>query len=353
MPDLHRLLSELRKTGVSDLHIYPGESCFTRRDGKIGVLKDIRFPEDEVKKIILSTSSPKAREILGKARQVNFAYIDPEKERYRFSVFFDRGKFALAVRFIPATPPKLSDLGLPEPIKKILSKTSGLVIVGSPSGHGKTTTIAAVLDFVNQHFEKNIITVENPVEFQFKDNRSSFIQRAIPLDVPNFFEGLNEAYRLDPDVVVTDSISYADAFDQALFLCEAGCMVIGAADGGDCQKILERLIFSRPVEQRDIIKSKLMTHLSLIICQRLVPKVDLGRVAVFDIIVNNAQVKSVLKGDKLDLLKTPQEQDRESGMQNFERGLKALVNKLVITPAVAADFFGESSEVGAKFLKSK
>lgn len=351
MPDFAKVLADLRKTGTSDLHIFPGENSFARRDGILSPMNDTKFTEDEVKKIILSTSSPKAREILGKSRQVNYSFDDPSGERYRFSVFFDKGKFALSIRLVPQNPMKLADLNFPEPIKKLLSKTSGLVIVGSPSGQGKTMTISAILDFINQHYEKNIITVENPVELKYKDNRSSFIQRGIPLDVPNFYEGLNEAYKLDPDVVMTDSLNYKDVLDQALFLCEAGCMVIGATDGGDCQKILERIIFSRPKEERDNLKGRLVTHLAAIICQRLVPRVDMGRIAVFDIILNTTQIKTVIKGDNLTLLKTPQEQDTSGGMITYEKSIKLLENKLFITKNTATAFLTELGEAGKAIKK--
>lgn len=351
MADFIKVISELRKSGISDLHIYPGESIFTRNSGTLARMKDIIFSEDEVKKIILTTSTQKAREILGKAKQVNYAWEDPAADRYRISTFFERGKFALSIRFVQSAPPKFADLGFPEVAKKIFSKTSGLIIVGSPSGHGKTTTIAAILDFINQHFEKNIITVENPVEIKFKDQRSSFIQRSIPLDVSNFFEGLSEAYKLDPDVVVSDSIGYKDVMDQAIFLCEAGCLVIGGTDGGDCQSIIERIIYARPKEEREIIKNKLISHLSLVICQRLVPRVDIGRVAAFEMLVNNQQVKTVLKGDNLSLLKNVIETDMASGMQTYDKCLKGLVTKLLITPATAAAFFPEGTESAAKFAK--
>jgi twitching motility protein PilT len=351
MPDLQKVLTELRKTGVSDLHVFPGEVCFSRRDGVLSPMPELRFSEDEVKKVILSTSAPKAREILGKHRQVNYSFQDSSGERYRFAVYFDKGKFAFSVRIIPAQPMKLQDLGLPDPIKKLLSKTSGLIIVGSPSGQGKTTTISAILEFINQHFEKNIITIENPVEITFKDQRSSFIQRSIPLDVSNFYEGLNEAFRMDPDIVVCDSLIYKDVLDQALFLCESGCQVIGAMDGGDCQKLLERILFSRTKEERETVRSRLMTHLNFVVCQRLINRTDSGRTAVFDIVVNTLQLKTILKGDNMSLLRTPQETDKESGMMTYERCLQGLINKMVVTPATAAAFFGEGSDGARKFLK--
>jgi len=352
MDVLFKVLGEVAKSRASDLHIYPGENPFIRVNGVLQQLPGMAFSEDDVKKIILGTSSPRAREILGKQRQVNYSWERGTDGRYRFSVFFDRGKFGIAIRVIPVVPPKFGDLGLPEPIKKTLAKSSGLIIVGSPSGHGKTTTIAALLDFINTHFEKNIITVENPVEIKFKDDRSTFIQRAIPLDVANFYSGLNEAYRLDPDVVVTDSLNYRDVLDESLFLCESGCTVIGATDGGSCAQILERLIYSREAEARDSLKGKLATHVSMIIGQKLVQRSDnYGRIAVFDVLVNTQQVKTLIRNENLVMLRTIQEQDHASGMQTFDRHLAAMVQKTVISTQTAIAYADDPHEMSGRFTR--
>jgi len=349
---LMKALGQVATSRASDLHITPGENPFIRINGVLQRLAGITFTEDDVKKIILGTSSPRAREILGKQRQVNYAWESGNEGRYRFSVFFDRGKFGIAIRVIPLTPPRFGDLGLPEAIKKALAKPSGLIIVGSPSGHGKTTTIAALLDFYNTHFEKNIITVENPVEIKFKDDRSTFIQRAIPLDVENFYFGLTEAYRLDPDVVVTDSLNYRDVLDEALFLCESGCTVIGATDGGSCSQIIERMIYSRDTAERDSLKGKLATHVSMVIGQKLVPKADnMSRCAAFDVLINTPQVKTLIRNENLVMMKTLQEQDHASGMLTFDRHLATMVQKTVITSQTAIAYADDPHEMAGRFAR--
>ena len=352
MEGLFKLLPDLVEKKVSDIHIHPGEVCFIRKYGSLEPLTGISFTEDEVKKLILGTSSPRAREILGKSRQVAYAFEEKGLGRFRFSVFFAKNKFSVAIRVIPDKPPTLLDLGLPDVLKKVLSKSSGLVIVGSPSGHGKTTTIASLLGFLNSHFEKSVVTIENPVEIRFRDEMSTFVQRSIPLDVSNFYQGLVEAYRLYPDVVMTDSINYNDAFDQALFLCESGCLVIAATDGGSCQQILERLICSRPKEERDSLRGKLASQLALIISQRLAPRNGmLGRTPVFDILVNTNQVKTLIRNENLVMLKTLQEQDQASGMQTCDGHLLSLAQKGVISSETAVALADEPQEMQMRFPK--
>ncbi len=352
MDGLFKLLADLAKKKVSDLHLSPGEVCFIRKNGLLEPLTGISFAEDEIKQFILKTSTPRAREILGKARQVTYAFEHSALGRFRCSAFFAKNRFAAAVRVIPDKPPSLIELGLPEAVKKILARPSGLIIVASPSGHGKTTTIAALLGFLNAHFQKNVVTVENPVEIRFRDEMSAFIQRSIPLDVGNFYEGLVEAYRLYPDVVMTDSINYADALDQALFLCESGCLVIAATDGGSCQQILERFIHSRPKEERDSLRGKLAAHLAMIISQRLAPRQDtIGRIPVFDILVNTGQVKTLIKNENLVMLKSIQEQDQASGMQTRDRHLLTLTQKNVISSATAVSLADDPQEMQMRFAK--
>ncbi|MBF0545427.1 MAG: Flp pilus assembly complex ATPase component TadA [Candidatus Riflebacteria bacterium] len=354
MDDLLKTLVELPKLKATDFHVVAGEPAYIRKSGRIEVFPGKKFLDDDLKKFILATSSPKAREILGKFKQVTYSYQTEGNERFRIALYMSKGKFALSSRVLPQNPWKMEEIGLPEGLRKSLSKQSGLIIVGSPSGQGKTTTIASLIDFINNHFERNIITIENPVEIIFKDERSSIIQRSIPIDVPNFWEGLKDSFRLDPDVVMTDSLNYPDAFDQALFLCEAGCLVIGAMDGGNCQQILERIIFSRKAEERSGIRAKLGTHLSMMISQKLAPKADgSGLVGVFDILVNTTQVKSLIKNENFVMLKTLQEQDQASGMQTFDRHLLALVKKNTISNETAISLADDSQEMLARFSKKK
>jgi twitching motility protein PilT len=302
--------------------------------------------EEQIKKIILSTSTPKAREILGHQRQVTYAENVDEIGRLRFSAFFDRGRFAVSLRVISNRFIELEDLGINELQKKSLFQHSGLVLVGSPSCEGKSTTIASILNYYNQNFQKSIYTIENPVEFVYKDDKAAFIQRSIPVDISNFYTGLCEAYRVDPDIVVTDSIAYADTMNQALNLCESGCTVIAATEGGDCLQIIERLIGMRVPEDRDNIRQRLSTHLKMIISQRLVPLADnTGRKIIFDILINNAQMKALIKNNNMSMFRTIQGNSESIGMRTFDNQLKNLLRRRVITQKTANEFAIDKNNV--------
>jgi twitching motility protein PilT len=349
MTELLKVCQLVKVKGASDIHLFPDQPVFYRVNGLIEKLDNLILGEEQIKKIILETSSPKAREILGRQRQVTYAEDVATVGRLRFSVFFDKGKFALAIRFINEKFFELEELGFADGVRKVISQPSGLVLVGSPSGEGKSSTIAAILNFINRHFEKSIFTIENPVEFVFKDDKSAFIQRSIPVDISNFYSGLCEAYRVDPDVVGSDSINYPDAMDQALTLCESGCMVVGSTEGGDCQQILERLISSRPPEEREGLRARIAAQLKMIISQRLVPREDLpGRCAIFDIMINTAQMKALIRNNNMSMFRALQGQGEIAGMKTFDSQLTRLVRKRVINQKTAADFAIDKSRISGQ-----
>lgn len=354
MEKLLELIKKLKSEKVSDIHISPNENIYIRKNGILSCLENIKFPEDTIKKFILHTSNQKARELLGKFKQVVYSWSSHETGRLRCSVYLAKNSFNIAIRIIIDVPPTLHELGIPEPIKKVLSRQSGLIIVASPSGHGKTTTVSALINFINTHFQKQIVTVENPVEILHKEDKSLFTQRSIPLDVSNFYEGLVEAYRLYPDIVMTDSINYLDALNQAFYLCEAGCMVFAVTDGGNCQQVLERLIYSYPKESRDLLLGKIVNHLLLVICQKLVPRNDIsGQIAIFDILTNTPTVKTIIKNENFQMLRSIQEHDISNGMMTFDKHLISLVQKQIINLNTALAYADNPSEIQARFPKSK
>jgi len=339
MTELLKICQMVKVKGASDLHLFPDQPIFYRLHGAIEKLEGIMLNEDQIKKIILETSSPKAREILGRQRQVTYAEDVAGVGRLRFSVFLDKGKFAIAIRFIGEKFFELEDLGFGEGVRKIIAQPSGMILVGSPSGEGKTSTIAALLNFINRHFEKSIFTIENPVEYVFKDDKSAFIQRSILVDISNFYNGLCEAYRVDPDVVVSDSINYPDAMDQALTLCESGCMVIGSTEGGDCQQIVDRLISCRMPAEREALRARIASQLKMIISQRLVSREDQsGRIAIFDILINTPQMKALIRNNNMAMFRSLQGQGEIAGMKTFDSQLANLVRKRVVSQKSAADY---------------
>ncbi len=338
MSDLIKIWELLKEKAVSDIHLFPDQHVFYRVNGALEKL-DMIIREDQIKKIILSTSTPKAREILGHQRQVTYAENVEGIGRLRFSVFFERGRFAVSLRVISNKFIELEDLGINEMQKKFLFQHSGLILVGSPSCEGKSTTIASILNYMNHNFERSIYTIENPVEFVYEDDRAAFIQRSIPVDISNFYTGLCEAYRVDQDVVVTDSIVYSDALNQALNLCESGCTVIAATEGGDSLQIIERLINLRAPDERDNLRQRISSHLKMIISQRLVPLADnSGRKVIFDIFINTIQMKALIKNDNLSMFRTIQSQNESNGMRTFDTQLRNLLRKRMITQKTAMEF---------------
>lgn len=344
MSELQKICNEIKPDmlkSLSDIHLVPNMPLFGRVNGVVESFNKLVISEDQIKRIILETSTPKARAIFGRQKQVTYATNVDSLGRLRFSLFVDKGKFALSARFIRDHIPSLEELGFREKTIKIFSSRGGLILVGSPTGEGKTSTIAAILNFINNNLERSIFTVENPVEYVFKDDRSSFIQRSIPVDISNFYNGLCEAYRIAPDVVVTDSIAYADAMNQAFALCESGCLVIASTEGGDCQQILERFINSREPEERDTIRAKLSARLKLIISQRLVVVgKNTPRIPIFDVLISDVQIRPLLRAGNFGMLRSLQQKNEMSnlGMRTFDSQLAALLKSKTIQAKTAQDY---------------
>ena len=337
MSELGKIWELVKSKKPSDIHLISGQRLYYRVNGILESFDSI-IGEDQIKKIILSTSTPKAREILGHQKQVTYASNVDEIGRVRFSVYFERSHFAISLKIINENFMSLDELGINEIQKKALFQNSGLVLVGSPSGEGKSTTIASILNYMNKSYRKSIYTIENPVEWVYKDDKSSFIQRSIPVDISNFYNGLCEAYRVDPDVVFTDSIVYADALDQALSLAESGRLVIAATEGGDCLQIIERLTGLRVPEERENLQQRIANQLRMIISQRLVPTISGDRKAIFDIMVNTVQMRDLIKKNNLSMFRTIQAQKVNDGMLNFDNQLRSLVAKKIIETKTALDF---------------
>jgi twitching motility protein PilT len=328
-----------KKQNASDVHLYANQPVFYRRFGRLYTLENVAITEEHIKKIILETSSLKARQILGRYKQVTYATNIDGESRVRFSVYFDKGKFALSLRLISDKIPELQEIGLPDQVKKALSQRSGLILVGSPAGEGKTTTISAIINFFNNHFEKNIVTIENPVEHVFKENKSAIIQRSIPVDVSNFYTGLSELSRINPDIVVSDSLNYPDAMDKALSLCENGATVIGGTEGGDAMQIIDRIINLRPNSERELLRIKLASQLRVIIGQRLIAKADGSeRKGIFDICINTSQIKNLIKSNNFTMFRTIQDGGKADGMLTFDNQLMELTKTQFLTKKEASEY---------------
>ena len=327
---LEEICKLAKKIGATDIHLYAGHPLFCRVNGEISYNDAVVISENDIKKIILNTSSAKAREVLGHTKHVTYAADIDGIGRLRFAVFFDRGHFAIAIRFIKDRLLTLEEIGINEAIKKVFVQRTGLILVGSPAGEGKTTTIAAIMDYINGNFEKSIVTIENPVEIVFKDRLSSIIQRSIPIDTRNFFTGISEAGRIRPDIIVSDSLGYPDVFDEALALCESGTTVIGGTGGGDCQQIIERTINSRKANERDLIRNKIAATLTMIISQRLVSTPG-GRKAIWDVAINTPQLKNYIKTNNMSMFRSQQAQGSRLGMMCFDTQLTELVRQNIIT----------------------
>ncbi|MDI3256550.1 MAG: type IV pilus twitching motility protein PilT [Kyrpidia sp.] len=328
---ISRWLEEARGRGASDLHLTVGAPPVVRVDGRLRPLNAPPLAPEETERM--------AREALGDLyiRLTEQGDVDAAVEwrksadgrtyRVRLNVYKQRAGVSLAARLIPDVVPKLDDLGLPTMVRSLGEHTHGLVLVTGPTGCGKSTTLAALIDDMNDRFDRHIITLEDPIEYLHAHRRCLIEQREVGKDVPGFSRGLRAALRQDPDVILVGELRDVETIQTAITAAETGHLVLGTLHTGDAVQTVDRLIDVFPAHQQQQIRTQLAGILRGVIAQRLFPKKGgAGRVPVVEVLVNTPAVANLIRSDKTHQLRTVMQTGRNQGMQTFEMHLKALIN---------------------------
>jgi twitching motility protein PilT len=230
----------------------------------------------------------------------DFGFAFGELARFRVSVFKEKGNFAMVLRQIPTKLLKLEDIGLPPSVRELLYKPRGLVLVTGPTGSGKSTTLASMINVINEERdEAHIITIEDPIEFYHKHKKAIVTQREIHVDVPSFAEALRRALRQDPDIILVGEMRDLETIDAAVTAAETGHLVFGTLHTTGAAKTIDRLVNAFPTNQQEQIRIQLSTVLQAVISQLLIPRIDKpGRVAVFEIMINTPSVAALIRDNK-------------------------------------------------------
>ena len=244
---------------------------------------------------------------------------------------------ALTFRHIKAKLPNFTDLGLPEVIQKIAADERGIILVTGTTGSGKSTTLAAMLEYMNCNFGRHVITVEDPIEYHYEDKYCVFEQREVGPDTSSFDSALIHALRQDPDVIVVGEMRNRDSFDTALTAADTGHMVMSTLHTSNAPQSIQRILDFYEEEERKQVRLSLASCLHAIISQRLVPKVGGGRAPALEIMINTPVVRKLLEEDKLDKLASAIEAGEHDGMMSFNQCLLKLVNDSIITEETALD----------------
>jgi len=294
------LLQLVVSEGASDLHIRVGVSPTIRVHGILHRVEGPSLRPEDSEELMRSITSEEHIQQVRERGGADFAFAFGEAARFRVSVFKEKGNFAMVLRQIPSKMLTYEQIGLPESVKELLFKPRGLILVTGPTGSGKSTTLASMLNIVNETREEvHLITIEDPIEYYHKHKKALVTQREVHVDVPNFAEAIRRALRQDPDMILVGEMRDLETIEAAITAAETGHLVFGTLHTTGAAKTIDRLTNAFPTNQQEMVRIQLSTVLQAVISQLLIPRVDKpGRVAAFEIMVNTPSIAALIRDNK-------------------------------------------------------
>jgi twitching motility protein PilT len=333
--------------GGSDLLLAGGSAPRIRVDGKLRPLEGAPvLSGEEIQTLVEALLDPAQLAIFEEYQDVDFAFSWEDQARLRASAFTQRGQTALALRMIPSNIPSFFELGLPPAADRLAALPRGLVLVTGPTGSGKSTTLASIIDRINETRSHHILTIEDPVEFLHHHKKSAVTQREIGLDSPSFERALRSALREDPDVLLLGEMRDIESIQIALTMAETGHLVFATLHTNDAAQAVDRIIDVFPDWRQDQIRTQLAASLGAILAQRLVPKIGGGRVAAFEVLIANHPVRNLIREGKSNQLLNVMTTNQKEGMCTMESSLATLIRAGLITYEDALEVSAHPKEIG-------
>lgn len=336
---IKNLLRLAAQQGASDLHLGVGRYPTFRVDGKLYPLteEEVLTPEATAGMCDAIISEEKKKTFQDEG-QVDFSYNFEGKVRFRVNAFFQQGYVSVAFRLISSEIRTLSELNMPEILYDFTKMTQGLFLVVGPVGHGKSTTLAALINEINRTQEKNIITIEDPIEYIYEQDRSIISQREIYEDSKSFQLALRGVFREDANVVLIGELRDLDTISTALTAAETGHLIFATLHTNDSPQTIDRIIDVFPAHQQNQVRSQLANVLLAVVSQRLVPKIEGGRVPAVEIMIKNHAVENLIRENKSYQLDNVIETSSEQGMITLDKSLTGLVKSGVISLDAASTY---------------
>ena len=331
-PKIEALLEECVRRNASDLHIQYGLPPILRIDGALSPVPGTPVLNEEMlKSLIFSTLDEDQRNIYEKDKEFDYSFSFGDIARFRVNAFHERGKMAAAFRLIPNQIRSANDLGMPPIVETFAEFPRGLVLVTGPTGSGKSTTLAALVDKINREKSTHIITIEDPIEFTHKSQRSVIVQREVHYDTFSFSAALRSALREDPDVVLIGEMRDLETIQAAITIAETGHLVFATLHTNSAAQSIDRMVDVFPPHQQTQIRTQLSNILMAICAQRLVPAIGGGRVVAAEIMIANPAIRALIRDGKTHQIDTAIQTGADQGMQTMDRTLAKLVQTGVIT----------------------
>ena len=329
---IENLLEEVINKNASDLHLQVGLPPTLRIDGKlVPAEKGTALNEEAVEALVFAILDEDQKQILLKDKEFDFSFAFGDLGRFRVNAFHERGNIAAALRLIPNEIKTIETLGLPPVVTSFAEFPRGLVLVTGPTGSGKSTTLAALIDKINSEKETHIITIEDPIEYTHTNKKAAVVQREVHYDTYSFAAALRSSLRQDPDVVLIGEMRDLETISAAITLAETGHLVFATLHTNSASQSVDRIVDVFPPHQQQQIRSQLSVILQAIVSQRLVPAIGGGRIAAAEILVATSAIRNIIREGKTHQLDAAIQTGAEHGMQSMDRTLVNLIHNGTIT----------------------
>jgi len=326
-----QLLEFAVKQRASDLHLSSGQPPIIRIDGDIKRIDAPAFEREQLQTMIYDVMSDEQRRGFEATMEADFSFELPGIARFRANIYWQNRGIGAVFRSIPSKILSLDDLDAPEIFQSIASNPRGLVLITGPTGSGKSTTLAAMVDYINRHSPLHILTVEDPIEFVHRPLRSLINQREVHRDTQSFNNALRSALREDPDVILVGELRDLETIRLAITAAETGHLVFGTLHTSSAAKTINRIIDVFPAEEKEMIRSMVSESLRAVVSQTLLKKTDGGRVAAHEIMLANTAIKNLIREDKVAQMYSVIQTSSQLGMQTMDQNLTQLVQTGVIS----------------------
>jgi twitching motility protein PilT len=345
---MEKLLSTVIQLKASDLHITVGQPPVIRHQGRMRKLETKALDVDDTTSLMKSITPDRCQQELQEKGGTDFAIEYVDGYRFRVAVFKQRGCIGMVLRRIPSAFLTFEQIGMPDAIKRLLTRPRGLLLVTGPTGSGKTTSLASMLNFINDAYDKHVITLEDPIEYFHKHKKSTFNQREIGVDVPSFKEGIRRALRMDPDIILVGEMRDLETIHAAIEAAETGHVVFGTLHTNGASSTINRIIDVFPQEAQDQIRTQLSTALLGVLSQCLLPKKPEGLIAAYEMMVVTPAIQNLIRENKTYRIDSSIQTGRKEGMFLLDENLFKLWRDRLVDKEEALSKSNKPAELAAR-----
>jgi len=335
--EMNDLLDLVVEQNASDLHCQVGQPPTLRISGSMMPIEGASLTPEDTEHLMLAITSDLHQQNVKANGGTDFGFAFLDKARFRVSILKSKGHYGIVLRQIPNKMYSLREIGLPDKVRELLYRPRGLILVTGPTGSGKSTTLASMVNYINENREGHIITVEDPIEYYHSHKRCIVTQREIGVDVGNFAEAIKRALRQDPDIILVGEMRDLETIEAAITAAETGHLVFGTLHTNSAAKTVDRIVDAFPANMKEMIRTQLASSLVAVISQVLCKKIGGGRIAGYEIMINTTSIASMIRENKTFRITSDIQTGGNLGMITMDAHLLSLVTRQLITPDEALD----------------